>query len=84
MNDFYAGHVIAAQLMDVTIRVQAIRPFAVSEMAQLLDVYGSSTQFSIMQDVLYAAAFLCGEFSRLPKLLVRSPHFPDFIRFVAS
>lgn len=55
--------------MDVTIRVQAIRPFAVSEMAQLLDVYGSSTQFSIMQDVLYAAAFLCGEFSRLPKLL---------------
>lgn len=57
------GHVIAAQLMDVSIRVQAIRSFAVAEMAQLLEVYSSSTQFSIMQDVLYAAAWLCGEFA---------------------
>ncbi|XP_031329870.1 AP-3 complex subunit delta isoform X2 [Photinus pyralis] len=57
------GHVIAAQLMDVSIRVQAIRSFAVAEMAQLLEVYSSSTQLSIMQDVLYAAAWLCGEFA---------------------
>ncbi|KAF2899689.1 hypothetical protein ILUMI_06486, partial [Ignelater luminosus] len=49
--------------MDVAIRVQAIRSFAVSEMAQLLEVYASTSQFSIMQDVLYAAAWLCGEFS---------------------
>lgn len=55
---------IGGQLMDVCIRVQAIRPFAVTEMAQLLDVYASTSQFSIMQEVLYAAAWLCGEFSR--------------------
>lgn len=59
------GHVIGAQLMDVCIRVQAIRPFAVAEMAQLLDVYSSTSQFSIMQEVLYAAAWLTGEFVRL-------------------
>lgn len=57
------GNVIAMQLMDVSIRVQAIRSFAVSEMAQLLEVYRSSSQMWIMQDVLYAAAWLCGEFS---------------------
>ncbi|KAJ8921177.1 hypothetical protein NQ315_013649 [Exocentrus adspersus] len=56
------GHVIGAQLMDVCIRVQAIRAFAVAEMAQLLDVYTSTSQFTIMQEVLYAAAWLCGEF----------------------
>ncbi|XP_018320785.1 AP-3 complex subunit delta isoform X2 [Agrilus planipennis] len=57
------GYVIASQLMDVCIRVQAIRPFGVSEMAQIIEVYSSTSQFSIMQDVLYAAAWLCGEFS---------------------
>lgn len=57
------GHVIGAQLMDVCIRVQAIRSFAVSEMAQLIDVYTSTSQFTIMQEVLYAAAWLCGEFA---------------------
>ncbi|VEN63802.1 unnamed protein product [Callosobruchus maculatus] len=56
------GHVIGAQLMDVCIRVPAIRQFAVTEMAQLLDVYTSTSQFTIMQEVLYAAAWLCGEF----------------------
>ncbi|CAH0548958.1 unnamed protein product [Brassicogethes aeneus] len=57
------GHVIASQIMDVSIRVQAIRSFAVAEMAQLLDVYSSTSQFTIMQEVLYAAAWLCGEFA---------------------
>ncbi|XP_017769237.1 PREDICTED: AP-3 complex subunit delta [Nicrophorus vespilloides] len=57
------GHVIAAQLIDVSIRVQAIRSFAVAEMAQLLEFYASNSQFSIMQDVLYSAAWLCGEFA---------------------
>lgn len=56
------GHVIAAQLMDVTIRVQAIRSFSINEMAQLLSVYSTQTQFTIMVEVLYAAAWLCGEF----------------------
>ncbi|CAG9770235.1 unnamed protein product [Ceutorhynchus assimilis] len=57
------GHVIGAQLMDVCIRVQAIRAFAVTEMAQLLDIYTSTNQFTIMQEVLYAAAWLTGEFA---------------------
>ncbi|XP_065166579.1 AP-3 complex subunit delta isoform X2 [Atheta coriaria] len=56
------GHIIADQLIDVCVRVTAIRPFAVNEMSQVLDVYASSTQFTIMQDVLYASAWLCGEF----------------------
>jgi AP-3 complex subunit delta-1 len=69
------GHVIGAQLMDVCIRVQAIRPFAVCEMAQLLDVYSSTSQFTIMQEVLYAAAWLCGEFAaelKQPEQTLRS------------
>lgn len=56
------GHIIGAQLMDVCIRVQAIRCFTVAEMAQILDIYTSTSQFTIMQEVLYAAAWLCGEF----------------------
>lgn len=59
-----AGHVIGSQLMDVCIRVQAIRSFAVTEMGQLLEVYTSTSQFTIMQEVLYAAAWLTGEFAR--------------------
>lgn len=57
------GHVIGAQLMDVCIRVQAIRAFAVNEMAQLLQIYTTTQQFTILQEVLYAAAWLCGEFA---------------------
>ncbi|GJQ85943.1 g [Trypoxylus dichotomus] len=57
------GYVIAGQLMDVCIRVPAIRKFAVTEMAQLLEVYASTSQFTIMQEVLLAATFLCGEFA---------------------
>ncbi|KAF7271017.1 adaptor-related protein complex 3, delta 1 subunit-like garnet [Rhynchophorus ferrugineus] len=57
------GHVIGSQLVDVCIRVQAIRSFAVAEMAQLLEVYTSTSQFTIMQEVLYAAAWLTGEFA---------------------
>lgn len=57
------GQVISEQLMDVCIRVQAIRQFAVSEMSQLLELYTSSSQFTLMQDVLLAAAYLCGEFA---------------------
>lgn len=61
-----SGHVIASQLMDVCIRVQAIRKFAVVQMAELLEVveYTSTKQLKIMQEVMYAAAWLCGEFVR--------------------
>lgn len=60
------GHLIAAQMLDVAIRVKAIRGFAVSQMALLLDsahLLTSSTQRNGICEVLYAAAWICGEFS---------------------
>nr|XP_019599514.1 PREDICTED: AP-3 complex subunit delta-1 isoform X3 [Rhinolophus sinicus] len=60
------GHLIAAQMLDVAIRVKAIRRFAVSQMSALLDsahLVASSTQRNGLCEVLYAAAWICGEFS---------------------
>uniref|UniRef100_A0A8C3WUG7 AP-3 complex subunit delta-1 n=1 Tax=Catagonus wagneri TaxID=51154 RepID=A0A8C3WUG7_9CETA len=60
------GHLIAAQMLDVAIRVKAIRRFAVSQMSALLDsahLVASSTQRNGICEVLYAAAWICGEFS---------------------
>uniref|UniRef100_A0A6I8Q5Y7 Adaptor-related protein complex 3 subunit delta 1 n=1 Tax=Xenopus tropicalis TaxID=8364 RepID=A0A6I8Q5Y7_XENTR len=60
------GHLIAAQMLDVAIRVKAIRRFAVSQMATLLDnahLLASNTQRNGICEVLYAAAWICGEFS---------------------
>ncbi|XP_053559053.1 AP-3 complex subunit delta-1 isoform X2 [Bombina bombina] len=60
------GHLIAAQMLDVAIRVKAIRSFAVSQMATLLDnahLLASNTQRNGICEVLYAAAWICGEFS---------------------
>lgn len=60
------GHLIAAQMLDVAIRVKAIRRFAVSQMSVLLDsahLVASSTQRNGICEVLYAAAWICGEFS---------------------
>lgn len=62
------GTLIAGQMLDVAIRVQAIRSFAVSQMAVLLYnahlLVGNSDRNSICE-VLYAAAWICGEFSDL-------------------
>ncbi|XP_035211943.1 AP-3 complex subunit delta-1-like isoform X2 [Stegodyphus dumicola] len=62
------GSVIASQMLDVAIRVQAIRSFAVSQMAVLLKnahlLQGNSDRNSICE-VLYAAAWICGEFAEL-------------------
>ncbi|CAL1271803.1 unnamed protein product [Larinioides sclopetarius] len=62
------GSVIASQMLDVAIRVQAIRNFAVSQMAILLKnaqfLQGNSDRNSIAE-VLYAAAWICGEFSEM-------------------
>lgn len=71
MEGLRQGHVVASQLMDVAIRVPAIRPFAVEQMALLLEsssgfaVRGITGQvaFSSMCEVLYAAAWICGEFA---------------------
>lgn len=60
------GRLIAAQMLDVAIRVQAIRPFAVSQMAILLEnshLLANNSQRNGICEVLYAAAWICGEFS---------------------
>ncbi|XP_014651510.1 PREDICTED: AP-3 complex subunit delta-1 isoform X1 [Ceratotherium simum simum] len=60
------GHLIAAQMLDVAIRVKAIRGFAVAQMSALLDsahLVASGTQRNGICEVLYAAAWICGEFS---------------------
>uniref|UniRef100_A0A8C4DIB1 AP-3 complex subunit delta n=1 Tax=Dicentrarchus labrax TaxID=13489 RepID=A0A8C4DIB1_DICLA len=60
------GHLIASQMLDVAIRVRAIRVFAVAQMATLLDnahlLTGNMQRMGICE-VLYAAAWICGEFS---------------------
>uniref|UniRef100_H2SI09 AP-3 complex subunit delta-1 n=1 Tax=Takifugu rubripes TaxID=31033 RepID=H2SI09_TAKRU len=60
------GHLIASQMLDVAIRVRAIRGFAVAQMATLLDnahlLTGNMQRMGICE-VLYAAAWICGEFS---------------------
>ncbi|XP_051979909.1 AP-3 complex subunit delta-1-like isoform X4 [Xyrauchen texanus] len=60
------GHLIASQMLDVAIRVKAIRGFAVAQMATLLDnahLLTGNTQRNGICEVLYAAAWICGEFS---------------------
>ncbi|KAJ6638391.1 AP-3 complex subunit delta [Pseudolycoriella hygida] len=57
------GSVIAKQLLDVSIRVQDVRQFAVSEMTSLLESFPETTQSGSMFEVLYAAAWIVGEFS---------------------
>lgn len=61
---FATGSVIATQLLDVAIRVQAVRVFAVSEMTSLLESFPTTSQNSSMYEVLYAAAWIVGEFSQ--------------------
>lgn len=56
------GSVIAEQLLDVTIRVESVREFAVTEMSSLLDTFPVTSQSSTMYEVLYAAAYIVGEF----------------------
>lgn len=57
------GGLIAEQLLDVAIRVPVVRQFAVNEMSSLLDTFAVSSQSDSMYEVLYAAAFIVGEFS---------------------
>ncbi|KAH8273310.1 hypothetical protein KR018_010846 [Drosophila ironensis] len=56
------GRLIAEQLLDVAIRVPVVRQFAVNEMTNLLDTFVLA-QSSSMYEVLYAAAWIVGEFS---------------------
>ncbi|XP_061594169.1 AP-3 complex subunit delta-1 isoform X4 [Cololabis saira] len=60
------GHLIASQMLDVAIRVKAIRVFAVAQMASLLDnahLLTGNMQRNGICEVLYASAWICGEFS---------------------
>lgn len=48
--------------MDVAIRVEGVRQFAVSEMISLLDTFPIPSTNSSMYEVFYAAAWIVGEF----------------------
>jgi len=59
------GNLLAKQMMDVSIRVQAIRPFAVQQMALLVEnsaVLMGSGRRNSAKEVLYAAGWVIGEF----------------------
>ncbi|KAH7723145.1 AP-3 complex subunit delta-1-like protein [Aphelenchoides avenae] len=63
------GVLIAEQIQDVTVRVQSIRHFSVSQMALLVEnahllLSGNSTQRNNLCEVLTAAAWICGEYSQ--------------------
>ncbi|BET02225.1 AP-3 complex subunit [Nesidiocoris tenuis] len=58
------GKLVASQMVDVAVRVHAIRPFTVSQMCLLLENSHLLAQPPArMADVLYAAAWICGEFA---------------------
>lgn len=57
------GNLIASQILDVALRVKEVRPYAVKQMAAILKHTDKfSTTFSV-SEVLYAAAWICGEYS---------------------
>lgn len=57
------GNLIAQQLLDVAVRVKEVRPYAVKQMAAILNHTDKfSTNFSVTE-VLYAASWICGEYS---------------------
>ncbi|XP_055712211.1 AP-3 complex subunit delta [Phlebotomus papatasi] len=88
------GSVIATQLLDVAIRVQAVREFAVTEMASLLNTFPANAAHwdassGTMNEVLYAAGWIVGEFSGFLvdpedtlKSLLKPRQLPDHIQAV--
>ncbi|KIH52494.1 adaptin region [Ancylostoma duodenale] len=63
------GAKIAEQIQDVTVRVESIRHFSVSQMALLVEnahilLAGSAQQRNNISEVLLAAAWICGEYSQ--------------------
>lgn len=84
------GSVIADQLLDVTIRVESVREFSVKEMSTLIEAFPCSSQTSTMYEVLYAAAWIIGEFGEhledseatLKMLLKERPALPGHIQAV--
>lgn len=83
------GAVIADQLLDVTIRVETVRKYSVTEMGSLLENFTVSAQTGTMYEVLYAAAWIVGEFGNLDddcentfKILLRGSLIPGHIQAV--
>ena len=59
------GNLISLQMLDVAVRVESIRPFACNQMAILLEnahVFILGANSTTVAEVLYAAAWICGEF----------------------
>ncbi|CAF1176469.1 unnamed protein product [Rotaria sordida] len=59
------GNLISLQMLDVAVRVESIRSFACNQMTILLEnahvfIHGSNS--TTVAEVLYAAAWICGEF----------------------
>lgn len=60
------GRLLAEQLMDVVIRVKVVRPYALPKMVDLLNaphLFSGPAEKGAICEVLYAAAWLCGEFA---------------------
>lgn len=76
------GPLVATQLLDVAIRVQAIRKYAVQQCALLLEnsYLLTGQPRATMSEVLYAAAWICGEFSRYWEYFGKNErHYSDII-----
>lgn len=63
------GELLATQLMDVAIRVPAVRMFCVSQLSLLLDFCASSslscaTAHSVVHQVIHAAGWICAEYAK--------------------
>lgn len=61
------GTLVADQMIDVAVRVPTVRRFTVSQMALLLQnacVLMAGARANSMLEVLYAAAWICGEFGQ--------------------
>lgn len=62
------GKLLASQMMDVTIRVSVVRKFAVTQLRALLSndsLLNMKVEKNGVCEVLYAAAYVCGEFAAL-------------------
>ncbi|KAL3311706.1 AP-3 complex subunit delta-1, partial [Cichlidogyrus casuarinus] len=61
-----SGKIIAAQLMDVSIRVESVREFATEQMSVLLEncaTLANRYKHSALLDILHAASWICGEYA---------------------
>nr|CAB3222285.1 AP-3 complex subunit delta-1 [Phallusia mammillata] len=81
------GSLVSSQIQDVAIRVKSIREFAANQMANLLEnAHAISGQLKRngMQEVLDAAAYICGEFAELldnPDIVIRAMLRPRVLAF---